>query len=520
MIFRFDDYALDTGKMELRRAGAPVAAEPQVFALLAFLIEHRDRMVTRDEIIDAIWDGRIVSEAAVASRIKSARQAIGDDGKAQRLIKTIHGVGLRFVGEVTLESPLIEVAREIPAPAPEPLAAQTSRPSIAVLPFRLVGVAGPAAGIADALPDDLITELSRLRWLFVIARGSTFQLRGAEAHAENVKLALHARYCLSGTVEVLGDRMTVAVELSDTRDNGVVWGDRYRGAIGDVHEIREQIVREVTNALELRIPLNEARLARLKSPEHLDAWSAYHLGLHHMYRFNKDDNARATALFTRAAELEPSFARAYAGLSFTRFQDAFLKYTADDNAAREDARRHAERAVENDPMDPFSNFTMGRAVMINGDLDGSFEWLERANTLSPNYAQAKYSRAWVDALVGDLRESRADVDEAMALSPLDPFRYAMLGVRAFSHIAAGEWAEASRWGEQAARAPNAHVLVQLIAATAHHLNGDPTRAKARIMGVLARTPDVTVDHFLRAFPFRDEATRKLYADSLHSLGLP
>ncbi|MES1201373.1 MAG: transcriptional regulator, partial [Pseudomonadota bacterium] len=187
--------------------------------------------------------------------------------------------------------------------------------------------------------------------------------------------------------------------------------------------------------------------------EHLDAWSAYHLGLHHMYRFNKADNAQATHYFERAAFLEPDFARAYAGLSFTHFQDAFLRYSGDVDASMKHAYGFAERALEHDPMDPFGNFTMGRAVMLRGDLDGALPWLERANTLSPNYAQAKYSRAWVDAMIGCVEESRSDIDEAMALSPLDPFRYAMLGVRSFLHIVQRDFAAAAEWGSGRRNSP-------------------------------------------------------------------
>lgn len=306
MIFAFEDFELDTAKVELRRAGEPVAVEPQVFALIRFLLANRDRMVAKDEIVAAVWDGRIVSDSAIASRVKSARQALGDDGRAQRLIRTAHGVGFRFVGEVRegAAPALISAVREITA-APEPAPARSARPSIAVLPFRLVGAAGPLAGVAEALPDDLTTELARLRWLFVIARASAFQF-AASADLDAVRAALNVRYCLTGAVEVRGEAITVLVELSDAEDRGVVWSDRYRATIGAVHDVRDEIVRAIVGALEFHIPLNEARLARLKPPDRLDAWQAYHLGLTHMYRFNKDDNSAATTLFERAACWSPN----------------------------------------------------------------------------------------------------------------------------------------------------------------------------------------------------------------------
>ena len=138
-----------------------------------------------------------------------------------------------------------------------------------MLPFSLLGDGGGRAEIADALPHDLIAELSRLRWLFVIARGSSFQFRGADASLERVRSALRVRYCLSGTVEIKDRDFVATVELVDTRDEGVVWSERFAAELGAVHELRHQIVQSITGALELQIPLNEARRARLSSPEDL-----------------------------------------------------------------------------------------------------------------------------------------------------------------------------------------------------------------------------------------------------------
>ena len=225
MIYRFGDVALDRDKIELRRGRELVAVEPQVFALLLLLVENRERMVSRDEIIEKVWDGRIVSDSAIDSRVKSARKALGDDGKAQRFIRTVHGQGFRFVAELREEAsvrPAEQGARESAILAPELAEPHTdTRPSIAVLPFRLIGSAGPYDTIADALPDELIGELSRSRWLFVIARGSSFRFRSQAPDLTEVGKALGARYCISGTVEISSAKLTVTVHLVDTRSDGV-----------------------------------------------------------------------------------------------------------------------------------------------------------------------------------------------------------------------------------------------------------------------------------------------------------
>ncbi len=513
MIYRFGEFELDTAQVELRSNGAVRPLEPQVFALLALLVENSERLVSKNEIIEKVWDGRIVSEAAVASRIKSARKAVGDDGKTQRFIRTIQRQGFRFVAEVNSARGV----ESIDWPAMPPVV-ENSRPSIAVLPFRLLGNAEPYAAIADALPHELIAELSRLRWLFVIARGSSFRLRGSTADLSEVGRVLGVRYCLSGTVEVEGANLTVTVELADTRDGGVVWADRFAGSIDDVHEVRAEIRSRILVALEIQIPLHEAALARLNVTENLDAWSAYHLGLQHMYRFNREDNAAATALFHQAVAKDPGFARAHAGLSFVHFQTAFMRHSEDLAGEATLARRFAERGFELDALDPFVNFTMGRTFWLSGDLEGSLAWLERATSISPNYAQGIYARAWTETLAGRGLAGRAHVDLAMRLSPLDPLYYGMLGTRAFTHMVQGEDAEAAGWGERAARAPGAHVLIAMVASVAHALAGDDARAASWAADVRARNASLTRQDFFGAFPMKSEATKARVANALKRFG--
>ncbi len=513
MLYRFGHFELDTTKVELRSGGAPVAAEPQVFALLALLVENRHRLVSKDEIVEKVWDGRVVSDAAIASRIKSARQAIGDDGKAQRCIKTIHRQGFRFVAEVRAAQD-VQIAETPPARPVD----QLWRPSIAVLPFRLIGDAGPYGAFAEALPHDLIAELSRLRWLFVTARGSSFRLRASDADMGEIGRLLGVRYCLRGSVEIAGRDLVVMVELVDTRDQGLVWAERFASSVDDVHRVRTEISVSVLTALEIRIPIHEAQLARLTVTEDLDAWSAYHLGLQHMYHFNRKDNAAATALFEQAVARDPGFARAHAGLSFVHFQTAFLRHSDDLAGETALARRFAERGLELDPVDPFVNFTMGRSFWLEGDLDSSLAWLDRACAISPNYAQGIYARGWTETLAGLGLDGRRDVDLAMRLSPLDPLYYGMLGTRAFSHMAMGEDAEAAAWAERAARSPGAHVLIAMIAVAAHAMCGDETRAAAWVANVRARNSSLTREDFFRSFPMKSAAMRTRVSSALASCG--
>jgi TolB-like protein len=516
MVYRFGTFELDLARVELRADGELRGLEPQVFALLALLIENRERLISKEEIVEKVWDGRSVSDGAIASRIKSVRKALGDDGKNQRYIKTIHGKGFRFVADARMSH--TDVAARAQATPATLIADLPSRPSIAVLPFRLIGDAVRCTAIADGLPHELISELSRLRWLFVTARGSSFRLRGSEADMTDIGRLLGVRYCLSGVLEVTGERLSASIELVDTRDGGVVWAEHFHGSIDDVHQVREQIRSRILAALEIQVPIHEAALARLTVTENLDAWSAYHLGLQHLYRFNRNDNTVAKNLFQQAVARDASFARAHSGLSFAHFQAAFMQYTDDRPGEVALARRFATRGVELDPIDPFVNFTMGRTFWLEGDLESSLAWLERSTSISPNYAQGIYARSWTESLAGRALEARRLVDLAMRLSPLDPLYYAMLGTRAFTHMMLGEDIEATDWAERAARSPGAHVLIAMIAAITNALVDNHVRATWWADNVRSRNPRLTRQDFFRAFPMKSEDTKIRVANALVHLG--
>ncbi len=515
MAWIFGDFRLDPEKFELARGAEPVRLEPQVLALLLHLVRNRDRMVTKDEIVEKVWQGRVASDASLSSRIRSARRAVDDDGARQAVIRTVHGLGFRFVAAV---------AQAVPAQAAatphsmEPASHPSGRPSIAVLPFRPLAMAPDLAILADAIPYEIIQALSRLRWLAVIARGSSFRFRQPDPDLDLIATALAVRYVLSGVIEATGRGLAVTLQLSDSSTREVIWSDRLVAPLDGIDDLRYRIVAHLVTALEVYIPLNEARSAHVANIETLDAWANYHLGLQRLYRFTGDDNRHAKAYFERAVQLDPRFARAHAGLSFTSFLDAFLHLTPDVGAATLAARRHAERGLELDPLDPFTNFTMGRSHWLTHDLEAAAEWLDRATTLNPNYAQGFYSSAMTSMLVGDAALTVAGLDTALHLSPLDPLLYGMHGVRAQMFIQTGDYASAARWGDKAATTPGAHYLIAMIALAANSLAGRDDQADRWRQEVRRRKTDATAAHYFAAFPTRDAASRLRIASELRRHG--
>lgn len=519
MIYRFEQFELDPGRFELRADGQAQAVEPQVLSLLILLAGNPDRLVTRDEIVERIWHGRIVSEAAISSRIKSARRAIGDDGDRQHLIRTVHGKGFRFVGKVAYLAdarPPTKAARpEIDGEEP----VRGRQPSIAVLPFDATGSDGPLAFVGEALADEVIADLARMRGLLVIARGSSFRFRGRDVDCREVGSALDVGYCLTGSIDEQRGRLTIAVELARTSDAGLLWTERFSAGGDEIAEVCDDIVAAIVANLEQRIAHEEASRARTRPEAALGAWGAYHLGLDHMFRFNRNDNARAAALFERALGLDPDFSRALSGLSFTRFQDAFLQYSPEPERCAEQARSLAERALQCDPLDPFGHLNLGRALWLDGAVAESVDRLGQSIALSPNYAQAIYSKAWAEMTQCNSAGSDANAAQALRLSPLDPLRYAMLAVRSLNAFLGGDSESAAIWGERAARSPGAHKHISVIAALGAKLAGRHDSAAQWIARARQQDPALSAAVFLRSFPFAASAGREKIEATLRDLGL-
>ena len=509
MAWQCGTFRLDAERHELARDGVAVHIEPQVFALLVHLVRNRDRVVGKDELAAAVWPGGVVSDASIASRVRSARAALGDDGGRQEVIRTLHGIGFRYVGPVTDCTS---------AALPVHAARRLGRPSIAVLPLRVLGADAGLDVLAEAVPHEIITALSRLRWLAVTARGSSFRFRQAEPDFGLVATSLGVRYVLSGVIEGAGRRLVVTLALTDCENGEVVWADRIGTAPDALDALRHAVIARIVAALELHIPENEARIALLRGSQDFDAWANYHLGLRHLYRFTAADTAIARTHFAKAVALDPAFARAEAGLSFTAFIDAFLSIAPDIPAARRAAWHHAERGLALDPLDPFVNFVMGRAHWLVDDAEGARHWLARATDLNPNYAQGYYASAFTSMLIGDAAACEGEVAAALDLSPVDPLLYGMYGVRSQMLIQQGDYAAAARWAEKAAMTPGAHHLIAMIAATACGLAGAGEQAARWSAAARAKRSDVTVDDYLRAFPIRDAQARQAITATLQRQG--
>jgi TolB-like protein/Tfp pilus assembly protein PilF len=395
----------------------------------------------------------------------------------------------------------IVVRPEAEREAPGAAAVIARRAGIAVMPFAdRSGTPNPGGGTAGALAHDLITRLARLRSLFVIAQGTVFALHERGVGTEEAGRTLAVDYVVGGSVQTHGDRLTVNVELTETRSARIVWAEIFNRRTGDTLQVLEDIGNRIVASIDGEIETIERNRAILRPPETLDAWEAHHRGLWHMYRFTRHDNERARHFFETAVRLDPTFARAWAGLSFTHFQNAFQGW-----AGREPeidrAYESAGQGLMADDRDPAAHWAMGRALWLRGRRDPCVAELQRAVDLSPNFAQGHYTLAFVHSQAGDAAAAIASSDRSRDLSPFDPLLFAMMGARSMALVRLERFDEAAEWAVKAAARPNAHQHILALAACSLALAGASSEARAYTGAIHRSAPRYGVADLLGAFRF-------------------
>lgn len=513
---------------EVRRAGKVVEVEPKVFDLIVYLAENADRVVSKDELIEAIWDGRAIADTTLSSCVKAARRALDDNGRDQRIICTIYGHGFRFVGPLRIEA--AEMRKTADVAGDDLRLAKTGdqhhdvdlslpgRPSIAILPFTTLDKEGCEQQVlASGLLHDLTVRLARTRWLFVSARASAERFHMKADGAEGIGRALGVRYLLHGSVIRSADRFRLMVALSDAMQGCELWAQRFDRKLDDLFAVQDEIADLVVAAVESEIELKERQRAMLRPLATLDAWSAYHRATDHLYRFSPDAHDEAERLFHQAAEADPGSSRIFAGLSFLHWQRAFFESTDDRKSEITRSADYAEQSISLDPSDPQAHWVLGRAAMLQGDLDLAIDELSTAVELNPSHARGHFSLGY-----GKLfREPRADVlDDAAAarrISPYDPMSFAYLCLLAEANLLTGQRDQAIIWARRAARPRNAHYHIHAVAAWCLEAAGDHAEALAEAAEVRRRRPDYTRAAFFRAYPYQ-EPQRTLIDDALRRLG--
>jgi len=523
VIYRFSSFTLDTARRELRAGGSLVALEPQVFDVLAHLVAARDRVVSRDDLLEAVWHGRIVSEATISSRLNAARAAIGDTGLDQRLIRTLPRRGVRFVGDVEEgDHPMKKPAAETGPDAGPIWRAGPRLPALAVLPFTNMSGDPEQDYFADGICEEIITALSRMSGLFVIARNSSFTYKGRAIDVRRVGAELGVGYVLEGSVRRSRDRLRIAGQLVDAVSGAHLWSDRFDGDLQDVFALQERVAESVAAAIEPT--LQQAEITRLgrTAPSRLDAYERLLRANAHLSEFTGAGMAAALACLGEALEAEPDYAAAMAATAYCRAQCHFQGWAEQDDHARSVAVALAWRAVERAPGDAQVLWMAAFAIwnMAGAGRERARDLFRRSLLLNPNSAMALTLAGWIETMCGNGAQGRALVARAQRLNPRDPRGWLMSGVMAVAALIDGNDAEAIDWAERALAQNRRFAVALRVLAVAHVRLGRLDRAREAVADMLAIEPRLTISGFLARIPFPLEQTAKLYAEALAIAGLP
>ncbi|HET7910573.1 MAG TPA: winged helix-turn-helix domain-containing tetratricopeptide repeat protein, partial [Pseudolabrys sp.] len=505
MRFLFGDHTLDADRRELRRGSEPIAVEPQVFDLLVYLVENRDRVVSKDDLIASVWGGRVVSDSTLTSRINAARKAVGDSGENQKLIRTIARKGLRFIGDVSV-SPLGVDAPDMltrshadSQEASRPALPLPERPAIAVLPFVNMSGDPEQEYFSDGISEDIISALSKLRWFFVIARNSSFTFKGKSVHMKQIAEELGVGYVVEGSVRKSGERVRITAQLNDVATGTHIWAERYDRDIADVFAVQDEITEAIVAAIEPQLYAAENFRAQRKPPDSLDAWDLVMRGLSHYWRLTRQDNMVAQAMLEKATAIDPNYGQALGVLAAAHTFSAHMGWSEMAKAVPI-AERAAIAAIRADSEDPWAHYALGNVCLFTRRFDDSLAEFETALRLNPNFSLAQcyygltlcYCGRWQD---GDLAARRA-----LRLSPRDPFSALYYGIASYSQYSGHNYDEAMRLAREAIRERNDFVGGHRVLTASAGMAGRNEVAAAALQELRRVQPNISLSWISKEMP--------------------
>lgn len=499
MIYQFSEFTVDTKRLELSGNSGPIPLQPQAFALLVFLIENADRVVTKDEVFETVWQGRIVGDGTLNARINSIRAAVADDGTRQEIIKTLPRQGFRFVADLGQQA-----MQEKPEVEMEPK-------SVGILPFTDVGNDPEQGYFADGLTEDLITDLAKIRDLFVIARNTSFSYKGSPKSTVDIGREMGVAHVLEGSVRRAGARIRINAQLVATETGGSVWAERYDRDFDDIFSVQDEITAEITGALEASLNTRTGRST--------DNSEAYELSLKAralFFQFTPEANRECIRLLDRAIELDPDFAEAWAGLVFP-YQSGYSFAWPGYEDGVEIAQVKARRAVKMGPQLALTHCRLGWVSTIIGDHEFALEEFQCGVELEPNNAD---TYVWYcDALnfAGYPERAIPMGEAALRFDPVAPPN--VLHHLAHAHYLLGDLEKAKTLDLRAAELVPFFPPTRLnLAATFVEL-GDTEAAKSQIETLLGYEESFSLARFWERYPYAQKDQQDRIAKALSAAGL-
>ena len=520
VIFRFDQFTLDTDRLELQCGDQRIDVEPQVFSVLSHLIRNREHVVSKDALIEAVWDGRAISDSTLNTRINAVRRAVGDSGKDQSVIRTFPRRGFRFVakvveeGEVSREGSRSDAMVSSAGTRPEDLDL-SGKPSIAVLPFENMSRDPEQEYFVDGITEDIITDLSRFSEIMVIARNSTFTFKGRSVLLQEIGRELGARYVVEGSVRRADDRVRINVQLSDAANGSHIWAERYDRVFEDIFDLQDEVSRTIVATLPGRVELADIERVKRKPPENMAAYDFLIRAKVHYHRGSLEDNAAGLQALQQAIELDPEYGHAHAWLSCTLGQAWERGWGADPAESQRFAVEAAHTAHALDENDSECHRILAVICLLRKDLEMARYHQGRALALNPNDDRIVAQNGVLLTWLGRGEEGADWIESAMRLNPYHPERY-------WNHLGRAHFV--ARSYQRAIDAfkhrsvPN-YTHHAFLAACYAQLES-PAEAKVQAKTVLSLCPEFSAATYLGTLTYATDSDREHHRDALHKAGLP
>lgn len=491
MLLTFRGYELDTELFELRCDGQPCPVEPQVFDLLAYLAKHRDRIVSRHELLDELWAGKVVTESTLSSRVKAVRRAIGDNGHAQNCIETFNRRGYRFVAEVEqLKPDSVQKVEKLCPPRPD-------RPSLAVLPFAHNHGSEAIAWTAEVLSEDISIQLARIPGFMVVSRNSTAYYRGREVSISQIGHELGTDYVIEGSVWEVGDKFRVSVQLLETASSQFLWTDRTEIPIDKLGEFQDDVVREIAGRIVPELNRAEFSTLRQRRPVDLGTWALYRQGnaILSLKGWSEESFSEAADLLRQAITRDPELAFAHAYLSLM-LAIGHLVGLVNDEGWHAEAVAAAETAIRLDNQDSDVLGYVGCAFVDMGEDKRGIGMIRRAIELDPSNAQAHAALGAVMLRFGEA-EGIEIMRHGLHISPLDNRQAAWGALLARGLLSLGKVNEAIDAASQACRCDDKIFLPRLVLAVAQNTAGNLDAARDALDDACRIRPQLAIADIAR-----------------------